>query len=272
MNAQPHGTRARYAAGCGCEPCKAGNRAYENHRARQAVYGRPTTNLIDAEPARQHVRALLAAGMGARSIAAAGGVNRNWIKSLLHGRPDRGNPPTQRIRPETADALLAVTVALPDHTLTHAAGTHRRLQALVACGWSIQKIANRLGKTTANLWAVTQQDRVTAATVRQVRDLYNQMWDQAPPETTWRERQSVSRARNLAAARGWLRPMEWDDDLIDLPQDELAAEVARRVALMDETELRRAHTSWRAHKDRTPLMVAAGREYARLLQARRAAA
>ena len=42
---------------------------------------------------------------------------------------------------------------------------------------------------------------------------------------------AAARARSHAAARGWLPPAAWDDDLIDIPDDQLPAELARRVAL-----------------------------------------
>ena len=50
-----HGTRANYDAGCRCLRCRAANANYNSTRARATAYGRPTTDLVDAGPARTHV-------------------------------------------------------------------------------------------------------------------------------------------------------------------------------------------------------------------------
>ncbi|GAA1455199.1 hypothetical protein [Nocardiopsis tropica] len=265
MTTSRHGSRARYVAGCGCAPCTSAHSAYNATRKRQAAYGRPTTDLIDAEAIRTHLRALVAAGMGARAIAAASGVGRRRIQELI-------KEPEGRVKPETAAALLAVTVALPDHALVDAAGTHRRLQALVERGWAMARLAERLSMTPANFSDLLRRDQVTAATARRVTALYDELWDQAPPEGTPLERKAASMARRIAGSRGWLPPAAWDDDLIDVPEDDLEAEITRRVDRMDEAELRSAHTSWRKYGDRSPLTVAAGREYARLVYERKTAA
>jgi len=272
MTTSRHGSRARYVAGCGCAPCTSAHSAYNAAHKRAALYGRPTTDLIDAEPVRIHVRALLDAGMGTRAIAEAAGVDRKRVTTLLNGRGDRGAPPTRRLKPETAAALLAVTVTLPDHALVDAAGTHRRIHALVERGWAMVRLAERLGVKPSNLSRLIREDLVTAATARKVADLYDQMWDQAPSENTPQERKAASQARSLASSRGWLPPAAWDDDLIDVPEADLQAEIARRVDRMDEAELRSAHNSWRKYKDPAPLVVAAGREYARLVYERKSAA
>ena len=239
MSTASHGTRARYAQGCDCDLCKRGNREYENHRSRQQVYGRPTADLVDAPPVPTHVRALQDAGMGTRAIAAAAGLDRKRVTQLLNGRPDRGSPPTRRMRPEHAAALLAVAAAPADHALVCADGTHRRIQALVERGWSVSKLAYRLGMGPANLFAVLKQSEVTAKFARKITALYDALWDTPPPEDTWADRVAASRARNYAAARGWVAPAGWDDDLIDLPEADLEKEVARRVAAMTPAERRR---------------------------------
>jgi hypothetical protein len=56
---------------------------------------------------------------------------------------------------------------------------------------------------------------VSGATTRRVRDLYDDLWDQPPPQSTWGERISAAKARGHAARRGWPPPLAWDDDTID---------------------------------------------------------
>ncbi len=228
VTGHPHGTKARYVMGpdengnpgkgCHCTPCRRGNREYENFRARMILYGRwqPYT---DAGPAREHVRALGRAGIGWKRVAELAGLSSSTVCKLLYGGPgDR--PPVKRVRPETEAAILAVRPgpdSLGASAPVDAAGTHRRVQALVWCGWSQSRISARLGMLQANFSDLMRRSQVTAATARSVRALYDEMWDQPPPESSHRERIAASRARNYARARGWAPPAAWDDDRIDDP-------------------------------------------------------
>lgn len=261
-----HGTRACYVAGCRRPECRAANRAYNNHRNRMAAYGRPTTNLVDATPVREHVQALTAAGMGTRAIAEAAGVSRNTLRALLNGRGHR--PPTRRLHPDTAEAILAVRPVPAAHALVDAAGTRRRVQALIVLGWSQAKLATRLGMKPTNFGDLLTSQQVTAATARAVAALYDQLWHVAPPEDTHRDRIAASRARRYAADRGWLPPMAWDDELLDLPDAELEAELERRARAMEDREVRAAQKAY-ARGDRSPLIVAATREHYRRKAAQR---
>jgi hypothetical protein len=94
----------------------------------------------------------------------------------------------------------------------------RRLQALVAIGWSQAKLADRLGMLGGNFGRVIgRTDQVLASTARAAQELYEELWSSPPPETDHRSRQSASRARNQAARAGWAPPLAWDDDTIDDP-------------------------------------------------------
>jgi transcriptional regulator with XRE-family HTH domain len=225
-----HGTKARYVfgpdehggegKGCRCAPCKQANRIYENNRERMRLYGqwRP---YVDAGAAREHVRMLGRHGIGWKRAAQMAGVSTGAMSKLLYGGPgDR--PPSRRIRPETEAAILGVKPSpdtLAASAPVDAAGTHRRVRALVALGWSQQRLSTRLGMERGNFFTLMERrDRVTAATARAVRALYDELWDQAPPESSHREKAAASRARNYARARGWAPPMAWDDDAIDDPQ------------------------------------------------------
>lgn len=89
-----------------------------------------------------------------------------------------------------------------------------------------------------------------------MRDLYDEL-SMVRPEGTY-----AGITRRQAARRGWLPPLAWDDDLLDVPEAELQAELERRVDAMDSVELWRCHEAWR-QGDPTPLMGVAGREYRR---------
>jgi transcriptional regulator with XRE-family HTH domain len=176
---------------------------------------------VPADPVREHVQALGAAGIGWKRAAELAGISKGTMRKLLQGGP--GNrPPCQRIRPDTAAAILAVQPSaanLGARAVVDATGTRRRVQALVAVGWSQAHIAAQVGLTPSGMSRLLlHQDQVTAATARAVRAVYDELWDQAPPEGTHWEKASAARARNHALASGWAPPAAWDDDRIDDPQ------------------------------------------------------
>ncbi|GIH95329.1 hypothetical protein ACFFMN_23490 [Planobispora siamensis] len=261
-----HGTYACYQLdGCRCYPCAAAKSAYAINRERAIAYG-TWAPFVGAEPVRQHIAALREFGIGLRIIAQAAGIQRKTLNVIVNGRADRGTPPPARIRPRTATAILAVEPTfdlLGAKTIIDAAGTVRRLQALVTCGWSQAKLAERIGWTPSNIGTLMKAERVTVATARLVRGLYADLWDVAPPEGNPRDRGAASRARTYAAALNWLRPAAWDDDMIDLPPAALKEEIARQVALMDDEELRRCCTARYDRQETSPVIVAAAREYRR---------
>lgn len=258
-----HGTAVRYKLGpdengqpghgCRCYACGLARSQEEANRQRLIAYGQ-WQPYVDAQRARDHVRVLSAAGIGWRRTAALAGVSTGSMSKLLHGGPG-GRPATRRIRPETERKILAVQPgpdALAACALVDAAGTHRRLQALVACGHSQAQLAARLGVLRSNFGTTMASRRVTAATARAVAALYEELWNVPPAEGTHRAKISASRARNYARARGWALPLAWDDDTIDDPATtpaegwqrsarlsgaETAAEAAELVALEGSRDL-----------------------------------
>jgi len=254
-----HGTRARYVmgegpgktAGCRCDACTAANRAYAAQRERKQAYGRWAPR-VDAGPAREHLQALSAAGIGWKRAAELSGVSTGAVSKLLFGGPgDR--PPARRIRPETEQKLLAVPLAAPSlaaAAAVDATATRRRLQALVARGYSQAALAARLGIQRSN-FGQAAAGKVTAATERAVSDLYDELWNVPPDESTHRARISVSRARNYARARGWCPPLAWDDDTIADPEAGPAEGWQRsaRVPLAERAEDAAEVIAWEGGRD-----------------------
>ncbi len=221
-----HGTRARYAhgpgpgkgPGCRCDECTAANRAAARQRERAILYGR-WQPFADAGPVREHVQALARHGIGRRRVAELAGMSAGAMSRLLYGGPG-SRPPTRRIRPSTAAAILAIPPSadlVAPGVLVGAAGTRHRVQALVAGGWSQAQLASQLMTSPGHVGALLRDERVTAATAAAVRGLYERLWSQPPPEDDHRTRIAASRARNYAAARGWAPPMAWDDEELDKP-------------------------------------------------------
>jgi len=191
---------------------------------------------VDAGAARAHVCALGQAGIGWKRAAALAGVSTGAMSKLLYGGPGNREP-ARRIRPATAAAILAVRPearSLGGSALVDATGTHRRLQALVAGGWSQAKLGARLGMTPANFATMMRRGQVTASTARAAAAVYDQLWNQSPPETGQREKIAAARARNRARAHGWAPPLAWDEERIDQP-DAQPAEGWQRPARTKRT-------------------------------------
>jgi hypothetical protein len=273
MTERAHGYARYKLDGCRCYVCGYARAVYEERRQRAIAYG-TWQPFVEAEPVRQHLRDLQACGLGLRRIAEAASVDRKRLQALLNGRSERGTGPQEKMRPAVAAAILAVEPSfdlLGATTVIDATGVRRRMQALVALGWSQARLAERLGWTPSNFGTLIAAPRTIVRTALKVRALYEELWDQAPPEGDHRSKISVSRARNHAAAHGWLPPAAWDDDLIDVPDDQLEAELSRLVAAMSDDEVRRIHSGYVGHGDRTPLTVAAAQEHRRRVRTREVA-
>lgn len=220
-----HGTRACYlrgpgpgtGPGCRCGACTRADYAWRTERERGLVRGdwEPWT---DAEPARAHVRELMRTGLTQENVAALAGVAPGSMTHLMRG--SNGNPPARKLRPETAARILAVRPgphAVPGSGVMDSTGTVRRLQALVTAGWPMRRLAARLGMKPQNFAVMMRGTQVKAPTAAAVRALYDELWDQAPPEESPRDAVSVRHARAHAARNRWTPAMGWDDDTIDDP-------------------------------------------------------
>ncbi|WP_067812295.1 helix-turn-helix domain-containing protein [Actinomadura kijaniata] len=258
-----HGTLTGYKIRlCRCPACTAANRRYVNRRTRLIAYGR-WQPYVDAAPVRAHVRQLMQAGLGWRRIAALAGVSNGALCKLLYGDRRTGRLPSRKLRPDTAAALLAVRAdldTLAPGARIDAAGTRRRIQALAALGWSVCEQARRLDRSVSNYSTLMRRQYVTVATARQVRALYEQLSMVVPDPAG---RNGVARARAEAARKGWVPPLAWDEDLIDLPEADLQQELARRAAVMDDDQAAACHNARYKLGDLSPLVVAGAREYKR---------
>lgn len=161
----PHGVRARYACGCRCSECRAANSEYERYR--QKVRHEDWNGLVDAAPARRHLQALSAKGVGYKTVGDACDVARSTLTEVLAGRK-------RQIRARTSKAILAVTAAaIADHALVDAAGMWRRISVLQADGFSKAELARRLGfKREAIQFG---KKRVLAKTVQRVERFYKKV-------------------------------------------------------------------------------------------------
>jgi len=227
-----HGTLTGYTSRkCRCELCRAASAAWRRNVTRQSAYGR-WQPYVDAEPVRIWVRELMAFGIGWRRIANLAGVASSAVSYLLYGDSDKGYPPARRLRPDTARKLLAVTKTVDNiGRWVDAAGSRRRLQALACLGWTNKAMSCRVSMTEHALGDICSGRRaqVVPGTAQAIARLYDSLWKVMPPETTAMEIRAAQIARRYAAKNGFLPALAWDDDLIDLPDDLLKAEIKRRV-------------------------------------------
>ncbi|MCQ8831833.1 hypothetical protein [Streptomyces malaysiensis] len=191
---------------------------WQRRRRRLIGYGQwqPFTN---AEPVRAHVRAIQAADMSVKNIAAATGVTVSTLDYLLYGDEEHTQP--ANIRTEAAQTLLAYWPTLDDYfdgAIINATGTNRRLRALAAIGWPARAIHQHIDFVTiSTIERARFNPRVRARLARAVRDHYNHASVQKPEDhgiSAW----VASRTRNAAAQYGWEDPGAWDEDTIDDPQ------------------------------------------------------
>lgn len=223
-----HGTNAAYHLdSCRCDPCRVAAVAYDRRRTRGTAYGR-WQPYVDAEPARQHVRELMSAGMGLKRIISKTGVSSGAMTKLVYGI--QGRPPSRQIRPATAAAILAVTVELADGARVPAEPTWLLIRGLIALGYPKSWIAVQLGQQGPGLQLkTTTVTKAHADTIQRLADRYGAT--RGPSE----------RARRYAAERGWTPDLLWQLDDADAapPTQERSCGI---TAAVDDIAVARAYS------------------------------
>lgn len=171
-----HGTRAGYAAGCKCEDCCAANLADHRRRERLAAAGIATTDLVDAGPARAHLRILAGRGAPLKGIARAVQLNPKTIAEIHSGE-------RRRIHPHTATTVLAVTLeTVHAHgqpgTRVDGTPTWKLLDSMIDRGWPRSWIARELGMKSG---LQLQRGSLLADTAAKVAALDRRLGDRVAP-------------------------------------------------------------------------------------------
>lgn len=210
-----HGSVAGRVAGCGCLPCRLAGNAWKVRRQRQIGYG-TWQPWVDAEPVRAHLHRLKAYGIGWKTVAEITGVPESTVAGLLYTRGKNHTKPSAKCRPTTAEAILALKPSVDlvkDHAAIDGTGTVRRLRALVALGHSMQDLAARLPLHQEATRRVIRggTDGVSGLLARATRDLYEELSTVRP------DGPFSDRTRRMAASRGWVPPLAWDEGTIDDP-------------------------------------------------------
>jgi transcriptional regulator with XRE-family HTH domain len=179
---------------------------------RLRAYGRElATSRVPAGPIRQHVLSLLDTGAGLERIADLAGVPRSALLDLKFGRRGRQYDGKDReiltVADEHATKILALTMDDVDPLIHASRGTVRRLRALVAIGWTQTELAELMGMSVGNFshLILGLRPRVRKPTAARAAQLFTSMW------TATRTGAWADNARRIAAARGWVGPLGWDD-------------------------------------------------------------
>ena len=200
-----HGTATAYSRhGCRCDICRTATARRTKVWRLDRLRG--VEHLVDAEPLRDHVAELMAAGMSFKAIAlTAGWASRNALADSMT---------RNRVMPRTLARVLAVHPELDNRrdAYVDATGSARRLQALAVNGWPTRNLAKQLGhKDPATIQHIAngKTPTIRLRTKDGIRALFDELWDQPGPS---------KRTADIAKARGWLPALAWDDDLIDRPE------------------------------------------------------
>lgn len=140
-----------------------------------------------------------------------------------------------------------------------ALGAQRRLQALVRQGWSQAKLGKKLGIPPQHVRRILVEDRITRVWHDRIAALFAQLWHQVPPHTRQHDLIAYNRAVRYATARGWPRPLDWDDidndagparvERANDDVDQSAIELAIAGELVDLTPAERRIAVRRLHAD-----------------------
>ncbi|MER5277738.1 hypothetical protein ABT025_18545 [Streptomyces sp. NPDC002809] len=187
-------------------------------RRRQLVAAGQWEPFVDAEPVREHLRNVNAAGMPYMAICERLGLAQNSsLQHVMWGRGKYG--PGQQVRRETAELVMSYWPSLadfPDGARIDATGTRRRVEALAVRGWPRHMMAERVGVDESHFRKAVGRVRVTARLARGVAAVYDAWWDQDPLEHGVSQH-AVSRVLADASRLGFQPAQAWDDDTIDDP-------------------------------------------------------
>jgi hypothetical protein len=188
---------------------------------RKRANGESTTHHVEATPVRTHLRVLSELGWGAQAISKETGVPVSVIDKIAY--PVNGVP-QKSVRADNAARIIAFNPTTKrdkfDGTKREsidATGSRRRIQALVALGFSYRMLAEYTGHHPSYFKDLTEAKRISHQRAAKIFELYERLWNKIPLPDTTAEKKSVALAKSAALKKGWLPPMAWDDGGIDNP-------------------------------------------------------
>ncbi|MEU3826504.1 hypothetical protein AB0F36_14465 [Streptomyces sp. NPDC029080] len=196
--------------------------------------------LLDAEPVRQHLLGLHAAGITIHRVATLTGLTYKSVRSFTQHDYGNAAPRRHRVTREVAAKILAIN--LDEHTPGHVTpiGSQRRFEALVAIGWPTIHTARRAGIHPSNRVTIFKAPTMRASTAQRIAAAYDEMRQQKPARHGV-SATCIKRAKKQAAERRWAPPKYWDEvGAIDDPGFEPMYGITRReIVAQDANELMR---------------------------------
>jgi hypothetical protein len=192
--------------------------------------------LLNAEPIRQHLLALHAAGITIHRVAVITGLTYRAIRNFTQHDYGNAAPRKRRVTREVAAKILAVNAI--DHTPGNVdcTGSRRRIQALMAIGWPLVYIAERAGVHPSNRSTIVSRPTIRATTARKIADAYDEMRHQKPARHGIRPT-SIKRAKQQGGASRWPTPSYWDQcGAIDDPRFTPDYKVTRLEIVAEEAD------------------------------------
>jgi len=167
-------------------------------------------SLVSAQPVREHVLKLRAAGGTYESIGLAAGTGAMTVYCIANAR-------RPKVQAEVARRLQAVSEADIRGDQPSPGGIMWRLRALVAMGHTCSRMAVATGFSSATLRRIVRGEALTVSAELQhaIAALFDAWWDKTPPRRTRREELAAGNALNRAALNDWPCPAGLDEDQLD---------------------------------------------------------
>ena len=178
-------------------------KAWEVAYQRDRAAGR--ARYVDAEPTRARLAELAAAHVPIRALARAATLSDTGVKAILDGS-------RTHVQHHTAVRVQRISLRriYDEEPAGHVprVGAVRRVQALMAMGWSHHELAQAGVPNTARLLTGTG-NLVTIQRWREISELYDRLSMTPGPSP---------QTRGWAKTLGYAPPLAWDEDTIDDPR------------------------------------------------------
>jgi len=178
-------------------------KAWEVAYQRDRAAGR--ARYVDAEPTRARLAELAAAHVPIRALARAAALSDTGVKAILDGSRTHVQ---QLTAARVAKTSLRGICAEQHSGHVPRVGAVRRVQALMAMGWSHQELDRAGVPNTARLLTGTG-NLVTIQRWREISELYDRLSMTPGPSP---------QTRGWAKTLGYAPPLAWDEDTIDDPR------------------------------------------------------
>lgn len=195
--------------GCRLPECKERYNAWSRERERAIADG-TWQPLLDAQPIRQHLLKLHAAGITIGRVARLTGMSHRSVRSYTQHDYSNVAPRRRRVTQEVADKILAINPEEHTPGYVNPIGSQRRVQALMAIGWPSIYTARAAGIHPSNRNSIFASPTMRAATAERIAAAYDEMRHQQPVRHGVRP-VSAKRAKLHAADRRWPPPAYWDE-------------------------------------------------------------